>query len=141
VPRVDINAPANAIEYYPALLAHTEENGAGSSGNSDGLMPASHLHASMPVTSGATSDSDDDSDITDEGDLSDDSICSYESDLDVVTSAMSPADRAEYERFGAEYAGPVLTDDVSARLLVLMLHASTCPGRYVGICSVIRMGS
>ena len=35
VPRIDINAPTNAIEYHPALLAHAEDgcNNGTNSGN------------------------------------------------------------------------------------------------------------
>ena len=135
IPRVDINAPANTIEYHPALLAHADD-AAGSAAHSVMLMPASHVNATFPVanTGTATTESED-SDITDE-DLSDDSLGSDESDLEALAS-LSPADRAEYERFGAEYKGPTLSEESASRLLILMLHASTCPCRYVSMCSVI----
>ena len=42
---------------------------------------------------------------------------------------LSPAERAEAEDFGRDYAGPKMTESESARLMVLMAHASTCPGR------------
>ena len=97
------------------------------------LMPASHVNATFPVatTAGTATTESDDSDITDE-DLSDDSLGSDESDLEALAS-MSPADQAEYERFGAEYKGPTLSDQTASRLLACMLHASTCPCRYVSI--------
>jgi hypothetical protein len=36
---------------------------------------------------------------------------------------------AEREEFGYEYKGETLSDDQARRLLVLIEHASTCPGR------------
>lgn len=69
------------------------------------------------------------SDITD-GNLSDISLDSNDSDADVLAS-LTPAEKAEYERFGFEYKGPKLSDSVASRLLVLMLHANGCPCRYV----------
>ena len=38
-------------------------------------------------------------------------------------------ERAEREEFGFEYKGDKLTYDQARRLLVLIEHASTCPGR------------
>lgn len=87
------------------------------------MMPLTQVKGSFS----AMSDTDD-SDLSDEY-MSDDSIGSDESDLEALTASMSPAERAEYERFGAEYNGPELDEKVASRLLVLMLHASTCPCR------------
>lgn len=138
---MDITAPANAIEYHPALLAHAEEgaNGGGSSANGPGVMHINPSHipssATFPLSRRypvVPSDSDSGSDLSDisDGDLSDDSL---DSDFDEFENmgALSPAEQAENELFGAEYNGPKLTDDETSRLLVLMSHASTCPGRYV----------
>ena len=69
------------------------------------------------------------SDITD-GNLSDISLDSNDSDADVLAS-LTPAEKAEHERFGFEYKGPKLSDSEASRLLVLMLHANGCPCRYV----------
>ena len=44
--------------------------------------------------------------------------------------AMSPAERAENEDFGKNYDGPKLTPEQASRLLILMDHASSCPGRH-----------
>jgi hypothetical protein len=95
---------------------------------------------SMPnhMSPGVASDSDSASELSDlsDGDLSDDSYDSDDS-LDNLMGIMSPAEQAENEQFGVEYNGPKLTDDQASRLLVLMSHASTCPGRYVLCCFVL----
>ena len=44
---------------------------------------------------------------------------------------MSPATQAENEDFGKDYSAPKYTDYDASRLLILMDHASTCPGRLV----------
>jgi hypothetical protein len=59
----------------------------------------------------------------------DDSLYSVELDPEAVAS-MSPSEQAENERFGMEYGGPILTDGEASRLLILMAHASSCPGRH-----------
>jgi hypothetical protein len=59
----------------------------------------------------------------------DDSLYSAEFDPEAVAS-MSPSEQAENERFGMEYGGPSLTDGEASRLLILMGHASSCPGRH-----------
>jgi hypothetical protein len=58
----------------------------------------------------------------------DDSLYSVDFDPEAVAS-MSPSEQAENERFGMEYEGPTLTDSEASRLLILMAHASSCPGR------------
>ena len=160
MPRIDISSPANAIEYHPALLAHAEENGSspGSGGGAPssaapggtGVMHINPSHNTSSATSpiansmpnhmspGVASDSDSASELSDlsDGDLSDDSYDSDDS-LDNLMGIMSPAEQAENEQFGVEYNGPKLTDDQSSRLLTLMSHASTCPGRYVLCCVVL----
>ena len=126
---MDINAPANTIEYHPALLAHAEDHSAvaaAAAAAAAASKAAMAAQAAQLTSEDAGTDSDD-SDLTDE-DLSEDSLASDESDLDAIAS-MSPAEQAEYERFGAEYKGPVLPNSSASRLLVLMLHASTCPGQ------------
>jgi len=147
IPRVDISAPANAIEYHPALLAHADENAGGGSAGGAGQacvvssmhMPPSHLKASttFPATTVNTSDSDSlGSDLSDEDwegllsddDDDDDDESGSPEPYDPETFAtLSPADQAENETFGAEYTGPTLSDRESSRLLILMGHASTCP--------------
>jgi hypothetical protein len=59
----------------------------------------------------------------------DDSLYSAEFDAEAVAS-MSPSEQAENERFGVEYEGPTLTHSEASRLLILMAHASSCPGRH-----------
>jgi len=137
---VDISAPANAIEYHPALLAHADDNAGGAAAHSTSAvssmhMPPSHLKgtATFPAMS-IPKDSDDSdslgSDLSDEDWdvlLSDgDSLDSDMSDSEMYAS-FSPSELAENERFGAEYTGPRLSDFDSARMLILMTHASTCP--------------
>jgi hypothetical protein len=118
---VDITAPANMIEYHPALLAHADENAGGGA-------PAAAVMLVPPAPEASGSDSE--SDLS-EDDLSDsDSVESSDSEVEDLAT-MSPADRAENEKFGDEYNGPKLSDDEASRLLTLMLHASTCPCWYV----------
>jgi len=142
---VDITAPANAIEYHPALLAHAEEGGTGggtSAANGPGLMHInpSHIPSSttFPVSRRypvLSSDSGSDSDLSDisDGDLSEGFFDSDFEELENI-GALSPAEQSENESFGIEYNGPKLADEETSRLLVLMSHASTCPGRYVSCC-------
>lgn len=141
IPRVDISSPANAIEYHPALLAHADDNGASAAAAAAAVAaaeqaapaqmpspkyPLSSLHA---MSGGSDSEFGSDlSDITD-GNLSDISLDSDDSDADVLAS-LTPAEKAEYERFGAEYKGPKLADSEASRLLILMLHANGCPCRH-----------
>lgn len=47
-------------------------------------------------------------------------------DVDSVTRE----ERAEREEFGFDYKGETLSDDQARRLLVLIEHASTCPGKH-----------
>jgi hypothetical protein len=146
VPRIDITSPANTIEYHPALLAHADDNGAGGGGGG-GATNVNVIHLAQPQAPSSVpfsskpfagtgkdvatwaNDSDSDSDLSElsDGSLSD---CSYDSD-DSITDLqpMTPAEEAEHESFGDDYKGPVLLDDDSSRLLVLMAHASTCPCR------------
>lgn len=126
IPRIDIGASANAIEYHPALLAHADENGGG-----NGLTPSAVVFSPSKTSPSSTVGSESESDLSDEdGLLSDgeDSLYSSESELDDVGS-MSLAEQAENEKFGAEYEGPKLSDNHASRLLILILHASTCPGQ------------
>jgi hypothetical protein len=75
-------------------------------------------------------DSDSESDLSElsDGSLSDDSEDSDDSSFDF--QLMSQAEQAEHESFGDDYEGPVLSDNDSSRLLVLMAHASTCPCKH-----------
>lgn len=118
VPRVDITAPANVIEYHPALLAHADDN-------TGGVTKAPEPEPA-PVEDPKLSDSDE-SYLSGE-ELSDMSLDSDDSDLDTL-AFLSPADQAENEDFGSEYTGPSLSDETASRLLILMQHASTCPCR------------
>jgi hypothetical protein len=142
VPRIDISSPANAIEYHPALLAHADDNVGGNT------EETTVVHASQPQALPAVvfppkstitptkypvlsaSDSDSESDLSDlsDGSLSDYSMDSDDSSLDL--QSMSPAEQAEHETFGHDYKGPVFSDENASRLLILMCHASTCPCRH-----------
>jgi hypothetical protein len=128
VPRVDISAPANAIEYHPALLAHVDEAAAGGGANSVLPIRAAPLKAPPAPKEDIEGSDSDDSDLSDDDMLSDDSLVSEESDPEILAS-MSPSEKAELEKFGADYTGPKLSDGQSARLLPLLLHASSCPCR------------
>ena len=78
----------------------------------------------------SASDSDSESDLSDlsDGSLSDYSMDSDDSSLDL--QSMSPAEQAEHETFGHDYKGPVFSDENASRLLILMCHASTCPCKH-----------
>jgi hypothetical protein len=49
----------------------------------------------------------------------------YDNDMDSVTRE----ERAEKEEFGFDFVGETLSEDQSRKLLVLIEHASICPGR------------
>lgn len=100
IPRIDISAPANTIEYHPALLAHADENNDGDSDarNNASSVASGGMH--MDVGNRGGYDSGSDSDDSEPG-----------------------------EDFGKVYAGPKLESANAAQLLVLMAHASMCPGR------------
>mmetsp|Transcript_22733 Transcript_22733/g.43184 ORF Transcript_22733/g.43184 Transcript_22733/m.43184 type:complete len:1150 (+) Transcript_22733:187-3636(+) len=130
IPRIDIGAPANAIEYHPALLAHAEENGGVAPPERCTVADVSEVTTSSPASNGELSEDEsmEGSDLSSEYDdiSTDDDIDSLDSENDGL-DALSPADRAEQERFGADYSGPRLEDREASRLLILMAHASTCP--------------
>lgn len=72
------------------------------------------------------------SDLSDDDGLLSDDDSFYCSDSDGENfPIVSAADRAENEKFGLEYDGPVLRDEEASRLISLMMHANTCPCRYV----------
>ena len=130
IPRIDIGAPANAIEYHPALLAHAEENGGVAQPERCTVADVSEVTTSSPPSNGELSEDEsmEASDLSSEYDdiSTDDDIDSLDSENDEL-DALSPADRAEQERVGADYSGPRLEDREASRLLILMAHASTCP--------------
>jgi hypothetical protein len=68
------------------------------------------------------------SELSDADNLSDDS---YDSDNSEDDMPLTDGELAEMESFGKEYEGPKLTPDQASRLLIMMGHAQTCPGRYV----------
>jgi hypothetical protein len=136
IPRIDISSPANAIEYHPALLAHVEDNSG--SNNNNPTSSNNNQPASPSLLPGTNSDVvntviDSDSD-TDLSELSDDdgsmgSVNSEDSESDF--RCMTPAEQAEHETFGSDYAGPTLSDEHASRLLILMSHAATCPCHHI----------
>jgi len=150
VPRVDITSPANAIEYHPALLAHADETGSTEMGGSSpvhtSVVGVVRLNPGNVATTGvchgnqlgnrkfqkyppiSMSDSED----SDFSDLSDGPLSDFSGDSDDSDDLppLSPAEQAENENFGHGYCGPVMDDIDAKRLLVLMGHASTCPGRH-----------
>jgi hypothetical protein len=75
--------------------------------------------------------SDSESDLSDDDGIlsdADESVDASESGTDDLAS-MSIGEQAENEKFGAEYEGPQLSEYDASRLLILVLHASTCPGQ------------
>ena len=73
-----------------------------------------------------------DTDDSDFSDLSDGLLSDFSGDSDDSDDlpTLSPGEQAENENFGHGYSGPVLGDMDAKRMLVLMGHASTCPGRH-----------
>jgi len=155
VPRLDISSPPNAIEYHPALLAHiiVEDNNNASGGNNNnnaagkiGLASSSAAinnnnrisHNSTQHSAYQPSTASSIMQINKgggpagyNGDVIDfDDVSLSDSDDSEYEENMLPAARAENEDFGHDYSGPRYTDYDASRLLVLMNHASTCPGRH-----------
>lgn len=143
IPRIDISAPANAIDYHPALLAHADDNNSTSGGGGGSAGAATNVHVVHVAQSPSSyktppmkepqiqiedmySDSESDLSELSDGSLSDDSLDS-DDDSSLDFQLMSQAEQAEHESFGHDYQGPVLSDEDASRLLVLMAHASTCP--------------
>jgi hypothetical protein len=86
----------------------------------------------LKSTSPTASEMDDllHSDLSDDdGLLSDDDSFDCTDSEDDALPALSLADQAENEKFGPENDGPKLSNAHAARLLTLMLHATTCPCR------------
>jgi hypothetical protein len=124
IPRLDISTPANTIEYHPALLAHAATDDSGKNSNKVVSVSAIPKHYSRPPHDiGAAKPGTFDLNASD-GDFS----CS-DSDESEFEENMSPSAQAEHEDFGKDYSGPKFTDYDASRLLVLMGHASTCPGQ------------
>ena len=128
IPRLDISAPENAIEYHPALLAHAADDAASKAsknsnnnavGRIKGYMSVNNPYKDCSLNLSMLDDSDSDSDLD-----TSDSDTSFDDD-------MSPSSQAENEDFGANYSGPKFNEYDASRLLTMMEHASTCPGRYV----------
>lgn len=145
IPRLDITAPTNTIEYHPALLAHMDDGNSKMSSvdtsdhqhaPSSGLIPYQHgAYLPRPAPPILRSFSDSDVSHTDESDgeglggkYDESSDEEEEIDLDDADS-VTREEKIEKEEFGFEYKGEKLSDDQARRLLVLIEHASTCPGR------------
>lgn len=155
IPRVDISAPANEIQYHPALLAHADDNAAAAAatGNFWGFRKvATDNNNDMADSCSEESDYSSDSEGSDQdAPVQENNIneqqqlsaaapnqlaawdCYDDSDNENASiCGVSPSDpeQAEKERFGYEYSGPRLSDEDASRLLILMQHASTCPGQH-----------
>eukprot|EP00986_Skeletonema_menzelii_P008022 scaffold3254_cov140-Skeletonema_menzelii.AAC.2 len=146
IPRLDISAPANAIEYHPALLAHMDDGNSKMStvdtsdhqhAPASGIIPYQHgAYLPRPAPPILRSFSDSDVSHTDESDgegrsekYDESSDEEEEIDLDDADS-VTREEKIEKEEFGFEYKGEKLSDDQARRLLILIEHASTCPGRH-----------
>ena len=116
IPRLDISAPANAIEYHPALLAHAVMEDGVKNSNKGNPVPS---HSTVETSSGNQRKNS----IGGEKDIFDSD--SDDSRYDETT----PSGKAAREDFGSNYNGPKFTPFDSSRLLTLMNHASSCPGR------------
>ena len=156
IPRIDISSSANEIEYHPALLVQAAEDNNVSLGIvADKLSNTLSNHMADPSANAKSSngsyinfgmktapntikgeegkkvdDSDQDSSSDlDFGPIDGDDLSTSDSDSGSdFGENMSLAARAEHEEFGKEYSGPKFMEHDSSRLLVLMNHATTCPG-------------
>lgn len=116
IPRLDISAPANAIEYHPALLAHAVMEDGVKNSNKGSPVPS---HSTVETSSGNQRKNS----IGGEKDI-------FDSDSDDSRyDESTPSGKAAREDFGSNYNGPKFTPFDSSRLLTLMNHASSCPGR------------
>lgn len=127
IPRLDIASPANAIDYHPALLVHatTEETVKGA--------PKTVAVSSVPNQVLNTSQEAQDHDTECDGSILDNNDDKDGFDSDSDDSEMdqnTPAAQALNEDFGKNYTGPKFNEYDASRLLILMSHASTCPGRH-----------
>ena len=121
------------VEYHPALLAHAEEANGGSSNTSSnspgaGIRLSSlhkhvlNSHTTSNVKTTGVDPNDSDPDLLNEDDNGLD-------DNDDVSSGESANEDPCDKDFGKDYSGPKLDDKDVTKLLVLIEHASTCPGR------------
>lgn len=111
-------------------MAHAEENGGVAPPEKCTVADLSEVTPSTALSNGEGTDDESmgGSDVSsDYADIStDDDVDSLDSENEEL-EGLSPSERAEQERFGADYAGPRLEDREASRLLILMAHASTCP--------------
>jgi hypothetical protein len=138
VPKLDISVPANEIDYHPALLSQEDT---GKPARAREIVPnnmtqtVKYIHRPSSHAKKSFSLSDSEVSFTDESDgegtggkydeSSEEEDTIYDNDMDSITRE----DRAEKEEFGHDFQGETLTEDQSKRLLVLIEHASICPGR------------
>lgn len=107
-------------------MAHADEN----SGGGGCHAPAAVMFVPPKQEASATG-SDSESDLSDDDGIlsdADDSLDFSESEQEDIAS-MSVGGKAENEKFGIEYEGPKLSEYHASNLLILILHASTCPGQ------------
>lgn len=126
IPRLDISSPANAIDYHPALLVHPTTDESGKVSSKPVTIPL--VSKQGPTTTEETIEEDTDNDGSVVDDIDDkDSFGSISDESDTEESAQ--AVQAQNEDFGKNYSGPKFNEYDASRLLILMGHASTCPGR------------
>ncbi|GMI15433.1 hypothetical protein TrLO_g6584 [Triparma laevis f. longispina] len=108
IPRIDINAPNNLMDYHPALVAHELEDG--EEGHSH-LLPTPNLTTTTDENGGMallTSTQPEES-----------------------SSSESEGEEDPGEDFSdANYEGPRMSQKEAARLVVLLNHARNCPGQH-----------
>lgn len=142
IPRLDISAAANAIDYHPALLVHAAcDDSSKMSSKATASIPNHYSiginensqDGSVKGSSGFDDLNDDlDFDLSDDDDeimLGVDDEDDGGGDDDDDSIGISSSARAENEDFGKNYDGPVFTEYDASRLLIVMCHASTCPGQ------------
>lgn len=138
IPKLDISIPANEIDYHPALLSSDDGKAVKrevTAGPHATHTTVKYIHRPPSHAKKSFSLSDSEVSFTDESDgegvggnydeSSEEEDTAYDNDMDSVTRE----DRVEKEEFGHDFKGETLTEDQSKRLLVLIEHASICPGR------------
>lgn len=155
IPRIDISAPANYLEYHPALLAHINiDQGNRTStrsmsppclppyttsitGTTNNDFSSSHLFGPsmqnsnfQPASRSPSGKLDNIHPMEESSTGSCDEECSENDSDELDSSSICEAlHMYENEDYGKNYSGPRLQDTDAARLLILFNHARNCPGR------------
>jgi len=135
IPRLDISTPENTIEYHPALLAHAANDESAKSANKNVTTPSlanisikGYMQRQTSLVKGNIYNNSNALGSDDDIETSDSDDSDYDNDDD--DDEMTPSAKAEHEDFGKDYSGPKFNSYDASRLLIMIQHASTCPGRH-----------